>query len=49
MLRRGGCKGRGRGESITSEHVGGGVREGAKLERRGGGMIAGGWKRQGPH
>ena len=39
MLRREGCKGRGRGESITSEHVGGGVREGAELERRGGGCL----------
>ena len=50
MLRRGGCEGRGRGESITSERVGGGgVWEGTELERRDGGMFAGGWERQGPH
>ena len=33
MLRRGGCKGRGRDETIISEHVGGGVWEGAELGR----------------
>ena len=26
-----------------------GVWEGAELERRGGGTLAGGWERQGPH
>ena len=40
MLRRGRCEGRGRDESIRSEHVGGG---GAELERRGGGTLVGGW------
>ena len=29
--------------------VGGGVWEGAELDRRGGGRLAGGWERQGPH
>ena len=47
MLRRGGCEGRGKDESTTSEYVGGGVWEGAELERRGGGRLAGGWKKQG--
>ena len=39
MLRRGGCEGKGRDESITSQHVGGWVWEGAELERRGGGRL----------
>ena len=45
----GGCEGRGRDESMRSEHVGGGVWKGAKLERRGGGTLAGGSERQDPH
>ena len=41
VLRRGGCEGRGRDESIRSEQASGvGV---------GGGTLAGGWERQGPH
>ena len=37
MLRRGGCEGRGRDESIRSEQASEWVWVGAKLERRGGG------------
>ena len=37
MLKRGGCEGRGREESIRSEHVGGGVWVGMELKRRDGG------------
>ena len=47
MLRGGGCEGRGRDESMRSEQVsGGGV---GVVERLGGGTLAGGWERQGPH
>ena len=49
VLRRGGCEGRGRDESMRSEQGSGGVWVGAELERRGGGTLAGGWERQGPH
>ena len=51
MLRRGGCEGRGRDESIRSEQASGvGVGGRAELERtRAGGTQAGGWERQGPH
>ena len=44
MLRRGGCEGRGRDGSNTSEYVGGGVWVGAELEtgRGGGGLLVGG-------
>ena len=49
MLRRGGCEGRGRDESLRSEQASGGVWVGAELERRGGGTLDGGWERQGPH
>ena len=44
MLRRVGCEGRGRDESTTCEHVGGGMWEGAELERRRGRRLAGGWR-----
>ena len=44
MLKRGGCEGRGRDDSIRSEHVDGGVWVGAELERWGGGTLAGGWE-----
>ena len=37
MLRRGGCEGRGRDESIRSEQASGVGVGGAELERRGGG------------
>ena len=37
MLRRGGCEGRGRDESMRSEQASGGGVGGAELERRGGG------------
>ena len=43
MLRREGCEGRGRDESMRSEQVSGGGVGG------GGGTLAGGWERQGPH
>ena len=49
MFRRGGCEGRGRHESITSEHVSVGIWEGAKLKRQGGETLAGGWEKQGPY
>ena len=35
MLRRGGCEGRGRDESLRSEQASGGVWVGAEVERRG--------------
>ena len=47
VLRRGGCEGRGRDETIRSEQASG--VGGAELERRGGGTLAGGWERQEPH
>ena len=49
VLRRGGCEGRGRDESIRSEQASGVGVGGAELERRGGGTLAGRWERQGPH
>ena len=49
MLRRGGCEGRGRDESIRSEQASGvGVGGGRAGETRRGGTLAGGWERQGP-
>ena len=47
MLRRGGCEGRGRDESIRSEQASG-VGVGRAGETRAG-TLAGGWERQGPH
>ena len=49
MLRRGGCERRGRDESMRSEQASGGGVGGVGVERRGGGTLAGGWERQGPH
>ena len=49
VLRREGCEGRGRDESIRSEQASGVGVGGAELERRRGGTLAGGWERQGPH
>ena len=54
MLRRGGCEGRGRDESMRSEQAsGGGVGGGGAgetgLERRDRGTLAGGWERQSSH
>ena len=49
VLRRGGCEGRGRDESIRSEQASGvGVGGGRAGETRRG-TLAGGWERQGPH
>ena len=50
MLRRGGCEGRGRDESIRSEQASGvGVGGGRAGETRRGGTLASGWERQVPH
>ena len=50
MLRRGGCEGRGRDESMRSEQgSGGGVGGGGVGEKGREDAPAGGWERQGPH
>ena len=50
VLRREGCEGRGRDESIRSEQASGvGVGGGRAGETTRGGTLAGGWERQGPH
>ena len=49
MLRRGGCEGRGRDESMRSKQVSGGRVGGDGAGETGWGTLAGGWERQGPH
>ena len=49
MLRRGGCEGRGRDESMRSEQASGGGVGGGGAGEKGRGTLAGGWERQGPH
>ena len=49
VLRRGGCEGIGRDESMRSEQVSGGGVGGGRAGETGRGALAGGWERQGPH
>ena len=50
VLRRGGCEGRGRDESIRSEQASGvGCGWGQSWRDEAGGTLAGRWERQGPH